>query len=38
MELQEVRDFTNQNNPYMIHSGITILSVTPERATAQFKM
>ena len=35
MELQEVLDFTNQNNPYMTHSGITILSVTPERATAQ---
>ena len=35
MELDALKDYTNQNNAYMIHSGITILTVEPNRVTAR---
>ena len=35
MDLDELKDYTNQKNAYMIHSGITVLTVTPDRVTAQ---
>lgn len=31
----EVMAYTNQNNAYMVHSGITVSSVTPERVVAR---
>ena len=31
----EVRAYTNQNNAYMVHSGITVCSVSPDRVVAQ---
>ena len=31
----EVREYTNQNNAYMIHSGIIVCSVAPDRVVAQ---
>ena len=31
----EVMAYTNQNNAYMVHSGITVRSVTPERVVAR---
>ena len=35
MDLDELKDYTNQKNAYMIHSGITVLTVAPDRVTAQ---
>lgn len=35
MDLDELKDYTNQKNAYMIHSGITVLTVVPDRVTAQ---
>lgn len=35
MDWNELKDYTNQKNSFMIHSGITILDVTSERVTAQ---
>lgn len=35
MDQNEVREYTNRNNAYMLHSGITILSVAMEQAVAQ---
>ena len=31
----EVMAYTNQNNAYIVHSGITVSSVTPERVVAR---
>lgn len=35
MDLNELKDYTNQKNAYMIHSGVTVLTVAPDRVTAQ---
>ena len=35
MELDDLRDYTNQKNAYMIHIDISVLTVTPNRVTAQ---
>lgn len=35
MDCRTIMDFTNQNNAYMRHSGITITQVTPQQVTAR---